>query len=148
MCLAIPGKIKSLNEEDFSLATVEVADVRRTVNVELLRDGGLEVGDWVLIHVGFAMSKISAEEAEEQMQLLHTLGETQEALDEVQGYGSEEDPSEADPFGDDPFDPLDGKNPFADDSAAENGAGAARGDPSGEKAPPKEAREEKPLEEP
>ena len=54
------------------------------VSIELLR-GRLDVSDWVLIHVGFAMSKISAEQAGEQVQLLHSLGETQEALEEGQG---------------------------------------------------------------
>lgn len=128
MCLAIPGKITSLDEDGGVLATVEVAHVRRRVNVDLLREGGLDVGDWVLIHVGFAMSKISEQEAREQMRLLNTLGETREALEEVQGYGSE-GLSEKAASENDPFDPL-GKNPFAD---------ASDGKQATEDAPPEEA---------
>ena len=48
------------------------------------------VGDWVLIHVGFAMSKISEVDAAEQMRLLTMLGETEQAMEEVRGYGMEE----------------------------------------------------------
>ncbi len=90
MCLAIPGKIKSLDEATRH-ATVDVAGVQRQVNVDLLRDETLAVDDWVLIHVGFAMSKISAAQAEEQMKLLEMLGEADEALDEVKGYSFGED---------------------------------------------------------
>lgn len=86
MCLAIPGRIAEfLNEESFAL--VEVSGVRRKVNIDLLREEGLQKDDWVLIHVGFAMSKISAHEASEQMQLLAMLGEAEQALEEVRGYG-------------------------------------------------------------
>lgn len=87
MCLAIPGRIKSM-EEDRHFAVVEVANVRRRVNVDLLQEDGLDVGDWVLIHVGFAMSKISAEQAEEQIRLLAMLGEGESALEEWRGYNS------------------------------------------------------------
>lgn len=85
MCLAIPGQIKSFTD-DRSLATVEVANVRRQVNVDLLKNSPLGEGDWVLIHVGFAMSKISADEAALQLQMLTELGEVTEAIEEVQGY--------------------------------------------------------------
>lgn len=85
MCLAIPGQIRQLDDERH-YATVEVGHVRRVVNVDLLRDEDLQTDDWVLIHVGFAMSKISAEQAEEQIRLLEMLGEADEALEEVQGY--------------------------------------------------------------
>lgn len=85
MCLAIPGQITAM-DEGRHYATVEVAQVRRRVNVDLLRDEPLAVGDWVLIHVGFAMSTISAEQAAEQIRLLTELGEAEEALDEVRGY--------------------------------------------------------------
>lgn len=86
MCLAIPGRITDLVEDDH-FALVEVSGVRRKVNVDLLAHEGLARDDWVLIHVGFAMSKISAEQAAEQMQLLTMLGEAGEALEEVAGYG-------------------------------------------------------------
>lgn len=88
MCLAIPGRIKSM-EDERHFATVEVANVRRRVNVDLLQEDGLEVGDWVLIHVGFAMSKISAEQAEEQIRLLAMLGEGDAAMEEWRGYNSD-----------------------------------------------------------
>ena len=57
MCLAIPGRILEIVDEVNRLAQVDVAGVRRTVNIGLLDDGG-RVGDWVLIHVGFALSKV------------------------------------------------------------------------------------------
>lgn len=86
MCLAIPGKIVEFVANEPHLAVVEVAKVRRRVNVDLLRDDGLAIGDWVLIHVGFAMSKIGIAEAEEQMRLLAMLGEDKLAMEELEGY--------------------------------------------------------------
>jgi len=71
------------------LGTVEVAGVRRKVDMGLLEDNMPVAGDWVLIHVGFAMTKISEEDAAEQMHLLHLLGETEQAVEEVRGYGLE-----------------------------------------------------------
>ncbi len=70
MCLAIPGKILSLADQ---LATVDVSGVRREVNVALLPD--LKVGDWVLIHVGFALSRLNEEEARQTLSYLEQLGE-------------------------------------------------------------------------
>ncbi len=86
MCLAIPGKILEFVEPARQLAVVEVSGVRRKINVDLLNDAPLDPGDWVLIHVGFAMSKISVEQAEEQMRLLAMLGEDSQAMEELQGY--------------------------------------------------------------
>jgi len=71
-----------------------VAGVRRKVQLGLLEDDLPVVGDWVLIHVGFAMSKISECDAAEQMQLLSLLGETEQAMEEVRGYGLGEHPPE------------------------------------------------------
>ena len=68
------------------LALVEVSKVRRTINVDLLQDDALAVGDWVLIHVGFAMTKISDREAVEQLRLLAMLGEDEAAMRELEGY--------------------------------------------------------------
>ena len=68
------------------LATVEVSSVRRKINIDLLRDEPLAIGDWVLIHVGFAMSRVSDAEAEEQLRLLRMLGEDDEAMREIEGY--------------------------------------------------------------
>jgi hydrogenase expression/formation protein HypC len=73
MCLAIPGRILEVVDEVNRLAQVDVAGVRRTVNIGLLDDAG--VGDWVLIHVGFALSKVDEEEAQETLSLLQGMGE-------------------------------------------------------------------------
>jgi len=85
MCLAIPGRIVALAAGGH-FATVEVSKVRRTINVDLLDGEPVAVGDWVLIHVGFAMSRISAEHAAEQLQLLAMLGEDVQAMEELDGY--------------------------------------------------------------
>jgi hydrogenase expression/formation protein HypC len=89
MCLAIPGKIIELVPAMPHLGVVEVAGVRRKVDLGLLADEPPEVGDWVLIHVGFAMSKISEREAADQMRTLAILGEDAAAMEEVRGYGLE-----------------------------------------------------------
>jgi hydrogenase expression/formation protein HypC len=89
MCLAIPGRIVELVPESPHLAMVEVTGVRRRVDLGLLDDDKPAVGDWVLIHVGFAMSKISEHEAADQMRTLAILGEDQAAMEEVRGYGLE-----------------------------------------------------------
>jgi hydrogenase expression/formation protein HypC len=75
MCLAIPGQVVELLDND--LAKVDVAGVRRAVNVSLLRDDGGDgaaPGDWVLIHVGFALSKVDEEEARATLGLLERMG--------------------------------------------------------------------------
>jgi hydrogenase expression/formation protein HypC len=87
MCLAIPGKIVALLDEERDLAVVEVLGVRRRVDLGLLQDNRPEQGDWVLIHVGFAMSKISEADALDQLRMLTSLGESDAALEEVRGYG-------------------------------------------------------------
>lgn len=87
MCLAIPGRIVEFVSGLNQVGIVEVAGVRRKVLLGLLADDMPETGDWVLIHVGFAMSKISEVEAAEQMRLLSMLGETEQAMEEVRGYG-------------------------------------------------------------
>jgi hydrogenase expression/formation protein HypC len=89
MCLAIPGKIVELVPDLPTLGVVEVTGVRRRVDLGLLQDDLPGVGDWVLIHVGFAMSRISEREAEDQLRTLRILGEDQAAMDEVRGYGLE-----------------------------------------------------------
>jgi hydrogenase expression/formation protein HypC len=90
MCLAIPGQIVEFEDQHFAL--VEVSGVRRKVNVDLLAADGLAKGDWVLLHVGFAMSKLSESEAQDQLKLLSMLGEAEAALEEVEGYGQFERP--------------------------------------------------------
>ena len=91
MCLAIPGKIVELVAGQNLVGTVEVTGVRRKVQLGLLEDDMPKVGDWILIHVGFAMSKISEQDAMEQMRLLRALGETEQAMEEIRGYGLEDD---------------------------------------------------------
>jgi hydrogenase expression/formation protein HypC len=88
MCLAIPGRIVEVFADDPPSATVEVAGVRRRVELGLLGEDGAAIGDWVLIHVGFAMSKISEADAIEQMRTLAALGEDAAAIEEIRGYGS------------------------------------------------------------
>jgi hydrogenase expression/formation protein HypC len=87
VCLAIPGKILEFIPENHDAALVEVAGVRRRVDLGLLEDERPQPGDWVLIHVGFALSKISEEDALEQMNTLRMLGEDKAAMEEVRGYG-------------------------------------------------------------
>jgi hydrogenase expression/formation protein HypC len=89
MCLAIPGKVVELVPDQKHVGVVEVAGVRRRVQLGLLAEDMPATGDWVLIHVGFAMSKISEADAAEQMHLLSMLGEREQAIEEVRGYGLE-----------------------------------------------------------
>jgi hydrogenase expression/formation protein HypC len=97
MCLAIPGKIVEISGDNAELALVDVVGVRRKIDLGLLQDDRPVPGDWVLIHVGFAMSKISECDALDQMNTLRALGEIDGAMQEVQGYGLEdEDDIEAD----------------------------------------------------
>ncbi|HZD33337.1 MAG TPA: HypC/HybG/HupF family hydrogenase formation chaperone [Candidatus Angelobacter sp.] len=90
MCLAIPGKIIEISADNPDSALVDVVSVRRRVDLGLLQDDRPQPGDWVLIHVGFAMSKISEQDAHDQMQTLRALGEAEAALQEVEGYGLDE----------------------------------------------------------
>jgi hydrogenase expression/formation protein HypC len=85
VCLAIPGQVVEVLDEANQLAQVDVDGVRRTVNVALLDDGeGARPGDWVLIHVGFALSRIDEREAHATLQLLRELsGEYEQALEEL-----------------------------------------------------------------
>jgi hydrogenase expression/formation protein HypC len=73
MCLAVPGQVLELVDEENRLARVDVAGVLRNVNIGLLGDAG--PGDWVLIHVGFALSKVDEEEALATLGLLQRMGE-------------------------------------------------------------------------
>jgi hydrogenase expression/formation protein HypC len=77
MCLAIPGRVTEMVDEANGLARVDVAGVQRTVNVGLL-DGGAGPGDWVLVHVGFAISKVDEEEALATRRLLEAMGQEYE----------------------------------------------------------------------
>lgn len=75
MCLGIPGQIVEIVDDANNIAKVDVSGVRRNVSVALVRPEGIEPGDWVLIHVGFAMSKIDEAEARDTMQALEQLGQ-------------------------------------------------------------------------
>jgi hydrogenase expression/formation protein HypC len=74
MCLAIPGQILEVVDEANRLARVDVAGVKRNVNIGLLDGEGAGAGDWVLIHVGFALSKVDEEEARATLRLLEGMG--------------------------------------------------------------------------
>lgn len=82
MCLAIPAKIVEITDVENSIAKVEVGGVRRGVNIGML--DSVEIGDYVLVHVGFAMSKIDEKEAEETLRLLQELGSYQEEFEQFQ----------------------------------------------------------------
>jgi hydrogenase expression/formation protein HypC len=86
MCLAIPGRVIELVDEVNRIATVDVAGVRRSVSVGLLdaEGDGAEPGDWVLIHVGFAISKVDEREARATLRLLEGMGaEYEQELEEL-----------------------------------------------------------------
>jgi hydrogenase expression/formation protein HypC len=86
MCLAIPGQVLEVVDAENRLAEVDVAGVRRKISIGLLDDegGGAGAGDWVLIHVGFAISKIDEAEAEATLKLLEEMGaEYEQELEEL-----------------------------------------------------------------
>jgi hydrogenase expression/formation protein HypC len=80
MCLGIPGRLVEFVDSNDQLARADVSGVTRIINIGLLEDEHLEPGDWVLIHVGFAMSKIDEEEASLALASLKLMG---------QAYGDE-----------------------------------------------------------
>ncbi|HEY3946216.1 MAG TPA: HypC/HybG/HupF family hydrogenase formation chaperone [Solirubrobacteraceae bacterium] len=87
MCLAIPGQVIEFVDSANQIAKVDVVGVRRNINVGLLADddgGGAKPGDWVLIHVGFALSKVDEEEAQATLGLLQRMGaEYEQELEEL-----------------------------------------------------------------
>lgn len=88
MCLGIPGRIVSIDNADDMVATVDVCGIRRRINICCIVDDEHPVdacvGDWVLVHVGFAMSRIDADEAAETLKILQELGEAQAELESMQ----------------------------------------------------------------
>lgn len=84
MCLGIPGEVVELVDEQDYLAKVDVSGVQRTISVRLLADEGIEKGDWVLVHVGFAMSKIDEAEAQLTLDQIKKLGQTYD--EELQAF--------------------------------------------------------------
>ena len=92
MCVGIPGQIVAIVDASTDMATVEIGGIRRAVNISCLLDEGRGhadcVGEWVLVHVGFAMGRIDPEEAMKTLELLQTLGEMQAAMDDMGRTGS------------------------------------------------------------
>ncbi len=87
MCLGIPGQIVKIKNKERQLAIVDVSGVKREVNIACVMDPDEDiencVGVWVLVHVGFAMSRIDEEEAAKTLIILEELGEVQEALEDM-----------------------------------------------------------------
>jgi hydrogenase expression/formation protein HypC len=85
MCLGIPGRIVKIDDAAKRLATVDVGGVKRQVNIACIVDDARPVegcvGDWVLVHVGFAMSRIDEKEAAETLKILTELGEAQAEME-------------------------------------------------------------------
>jgi len=85
MCLGIPGRIVTIDEAAKRLATVDVGGVKRQVNIACIVNDAHPVeacvGDWVLVHVGFAMSRIDEQEAAETLKILTELGEAQAEIE-------------------------------------------------------------------
>jgi hydrogenase expression/formation protein HypC len=86
MCLGIPGQVVELLASHEHLAAVDVSGVSRTVNIGLLEDEDVRPGDWVLIHVGFALSKIDEREASLALASLQLLGQAYD--DELEAFWS------------------------------------------------------------
>lgn len=82
MCLAIPAKIIEIVDEENQIAKVEVGGVKRNINIGMLERDEVHIGDYVLIHVGFAMSKVDEKEAEATLQLLRDLDSYDEEMDQ------------------------------------------------------------------
>lgn len=93
MCLAIPARIAECSPAEPHAAVADILGVRRRISVELLDDGPVGVGDWVLVHVGFALARISESEAADQLSLLERLGEGAATDDPGGGPGAAGPPS-------------------------------------------------------
>jgi hydrogenase expression/formation protein HypC len=91
MCLGIPGRIVAISDLSRKLATVDVSGVKREVNIAcIIGERPIEacVGDWVLVHVGFAMSVIDEEQAAETLRILFELGEAQQEIAAMRASGA------------------------------------------------------------
>jgi hydrogenase expression/formation protein HypC len=89
MCLGIPGQIVEVTDAENDLALVNVGGVRRVINIAFVidedRPASACVGEWVLVHVGFAMSRLDEQEAARTLALLRELGVAQGEMDELRG---------------------------------------------------------------
>ena len=92
MCLGIPGQIVEISNPELNLARVDVSGVKREINLACIIDDDHPisgcVGDWVLVHVGFAMSRIDEAQAAATLQVLHELGEIEEELQAMRDSGT------------------------------------------------------------
>ncbi len=86
MCLGIPGQVIEITDAEAYLAKVDVNGIKRTISVRLLADTGLSAGDWVLVHVGFAMARIDEREAAFTLDAIRQMG--QAYTDELAGFRS------------------------------------------------------------
>lgn len=87
MCVGIPAQVVEILPEERKMAVVEVEGVRREVSIIMVVDEGLEVSDWVLLHVGFAMSIIDEEEAASQLEFMRMLGSVYD--EEVEAFSTD-----------------------------------------------------------
>jgi hydrogenase expression/formation protein HypC len=98
MCLGIPGCIVKIDDAANMFATVDICGVRRLINISCIVDDDHPaescVGDWVLVHVGFAMSRIDAQEAAETLRILSELGEAQAELESMRVSNGENAPAQ------------------------------------------------------
>ena len=88
MCLGIPGQVVELTDAAAYLAKVDVNGIKRTISVRLLADDNLQVGDWVLVHVGFAMAKIDEHEAKMTLAQVQKMGA--DYVNEIEAFNSSE----------------------------------------------------------
>lgn len=88
MCVGIPACVVSIGPPEKHTAVVDVEGTRREVNTIMVDDEGLSVGEWVLLHVGFAMSKIDEAEAQETLAFMRELGSVYD--DEVESFSNEQ----------------------------------------------------------
>ena len=98
MCLGIPARIIEITDPARNLAVVEVSGVRRAVNIACIVDAthppAACVGDWVLVHVGFALSRIDEEEAARTLELLAELGEAQAEIEAMSSQPHASEPAQ------------------------------------------------------
>ncbi|BBY43093.1 HypC/HybG/HupF family hydrogenase formation chaperone [Mycolicibacterium celeriflavum] len=88
MCLGIPGQVVDIVDAQQSLAKIDVNGVRRNISVRLLADDNLQIGDWVLVHVGFAMAKIDEREAKLTLDQVQKMGA--DYANEIEAFTSSE----------------------------------------------------------